>query len=237
MFLGDSVTVGYGVDYDECFVARFSEKNERDLAGVCLALCGYNYQQEIDLGKRFLEDIEPVATVLMFVGNDFEEPYPIFEPRVDSTEKTGVLEPVKRLLRRNSALYTFLRKRVQKLKDRGKPAADGHEAWVGELLYGNTPESIAHYEALERGITEIMEATGAPMVLALFPLGVPKECPERLRAIAERTGAIWLDFERLWDNIPEYLETASLGWDGHPSADAHDQMADLIVEAIEEALK
>ena len=235
MFLGDSVTVGFGVRYEECFVSRFSERNDRDLTGVCLGLCGYNYEQEFGLAKRHLTDIRPAATVVTFVGNDFEEPYAIFERRVTPNHEAGLLEPVKELLRSNSALYAFLRKRYRKLRHGGS-TSDGHETWVGEELAGDTPESLAHYEAYERGLREIMDATQAPLVLVLFPLGVPDECTTRLKEIAERTGAHWVDLSKLWDNIPEYLVTDSLGWDGHPAAHAHDKIATEILTAIDEVL-
>ena len=42
LFLGDSVTFGFGVDEDEGFVSRFTEGNSQKLLGINFGVCGFS---------------------------------------------------------------------------------------------------------------------------------------------------------------------------------------------------
>lgn len=227
LFLGDSVTVGFGVRYEECFAARFGEVNPYGLEDVNVALCGYNYTQFFDAAERCVDEVRPALTVVTIVSNDFEEPYPIFERRDGGG--SGPLEPVKRILRRHSSLYQFARKRARRLLHPNEVTALPDP----KLMHADSPESEARFDDLERRVRELRERTGTPVVLAMFPMGIPEAGRARLRAIAEDTNSIWVDFGELWLDTPTYLAEGSLGWDGHPSAASHDRMARLLVRALD----
>ncbi len=76
LFLGDSVTYGYGVPEDVCFVARFRQRcgatvaANRRLTAINLAVPAYSTWQEYDLLVHEGFQYEPDVIVLVFCLND-----------------------------------------------------------------------------------------------------------------------------------------------------------------------
>lgn len=235
LFLGHSIAGGFGVTAEEAYPGLFTQLNSLDLVGINLGHSGYRYWQEFALGMRHLDEIQPAATVVMFTGNDFDPQYDPF-----ASEKTGgdgaaahsSAIPGKDWLRRHSAVYSYLRKRWTRLLVVLGARQTPH--WAGYVrLEDTTPESRAHYAEYERRLLELERASGVPMVLTAFPMGQTPESYERLRAIAERVGARWIDFSDLWDDASTYLRSGALAWSEHPSAETHRVFAERITEVVE----
>jgi len=235
MFLGHSIAFGFGLAAEQSFVHQFSELNDRGLVGINLGHCGYRYHQEFGIANRLVDEIRPVATVVLFTGNDFDDVYDVFSPAVHGEEQAGALHiPGKQWLRRNSVLYAFLRKRYNALL---VSLGIRHEpAWGHRILRGDTQENLSHYAAYEANLRALMQRTGAPVVLAAFPNGIPQAALERVRSIAQDAGAHWLDFSGLWLDEHDYLRNNALRWDTHPNASTHRTMAKMITEAVSHVL-
>lgn len=74
------------------------------------------------------------------------------------------------------------------------------------------------------------------MVLTAFPLGQVPESYARLRGIAERVGARWIDFSDLWEDEASYRRDGALAWSEHPNADSHRIFGERITRVVEELL-
>src|SRR5207302_6206041 len=75
VFIGDSLTLGWGVGDDETFAARLEQllkKNfpGRDLDVVNLGVGGYDTRQEVVLLKRNIARLEPDLVLVGFYSND-----------------------------------------------------------------------------------------------------------------------------------------------------------------------
>ena len=185
-------------------------------------------EQVFDAADRCVDEINPSLIVVTIVSNDFEEPYPIFERRFGGG--SGPLEPIKQVLRKNSSLYQFARKRVRRLSHPEEFVALPDQP----LMRADSPESEARFSDLERRVRSLRERAQCPIVLAVFPMGIPTEGLARLEKVATDTGSIWVDFGSLWTDTSTYLAEGSLGWDGHPSAAAHEAMAELLIAALKD---
>ena len=80
------------------------------------------------------------------------------------------------------------------------------------------------------------DPTLTSLVLTAFPMGQLPESYERLRGIAERVGARWIEFSDLWEDITAYRRDGALSWSEHPSADTHRIFAERITGVVEELL-
>lgn len=234
MFIGHSIAIGFGVTAEESFPGRFEDLTTLELAGVNLGHCRYSYWQEFALAHEYLDEIRPAATVVMFTGNEFEPTYdPFAASNIDGAgEDSGSVPiPGKRWLRRNSALYHYLRKSWSKLL-----VATGRRE-VPEFLYARMSgdeESRAHFASYEEALRELKDASGVPMVLTAFPMGQTPESYALLQEIADRVGARWVDLSHLWEDIADYRRRGALAWSEHPSADTHRIMAEIITPVVDE---
>lgn len=238
LFIGHSIGGGFGVTAEEAFPGLFSELNSLDLVGINLGISSYRYWQEFALAMRFVDEIQPSATVVMFTGNDFDPQYdPFASTGSDGDGAVGGASviPGQAWLRRNSAMYNYLRKGWNRLL----VAVGVREIppWTGyQRLEGTDDESRAHYAEYERQLLELKQASGVPMVLTAFPLGQVPESYERMRGIAERVGARWIDFSNLWEDEAAYRRNGALAWSGHPNADSHRIFGERITRVVEELL-
>lgn len=234
-FLGHSIVGGFGVTAGQTIPGVFTAENDRDLVGINLGHCGYRYGQELPLALELVPEARPVAAVVMFTGNEFEPPYDPFAPSNVDGDGGSVPLPGKTWLRRNSALYGFLRKRWNRLM-----VVLGRRERVRHLEYtrlrGQDEESRAHYARYEAWLARLKAAIDGPLVLTAFPLGLPAEAHERLRAMAGRVGARWVGFEDLWEDVVDYRRRGALPWSEHPDAEAHRTMALRLTAALEEEL-
>ena len=238
VFFGHSIAGGFGVKAEEAFPGLFTELNTLGLVGINMGTCGYKYWQELPFAERFLDDVRPVASVVMFTSNDFEEPMDPFTPSVDGIEESRgqIPFPGKPWLRRNSALYNYARKRWSRLL-----VALGLRTVPPSLDYamleGESEESRAAFDDYEEYLLRYAEASGAPLILTAFPMGQCEYSYGRIRDLAERLGAPYVDLSDLWTSELDYMRRGSLGWGTHPSAATHRVLAERFTAAVETLLR
>lgn len=234
MFIGHSIAIGFGVTAEESYPGRFEGLTHLELAGVNMGHCRYGHWQEFALAQQYLDEIRPAATVVMFTGNDFEDTYdPFAAANIDGAgEDAGRIPiPGKKWLRRNSALYHYLRKSWSKLL-----VATGRRE-VPEHLYprlNGDAQSREHFAAYEQGLRELKEASGVPMILTAFPMGQTPESYALLQEIAARVGARWVDLSDLWEDVADYRKRGALAWSEHPNAETHRIIAERLAPIIDE---
>lgn len=235
VFIGHSIGGGFGVTAEEAFPGVFTELSSLDLVAINMGHSGYRYWQEFPLTQQYLGQIDPAATVVMFTGNEFEPQYDPFTPTNIDGDGGEVPIPGKRWLRRNSALYSYLRKGWTRLQ-----VAVGRRAGVRVLEYdrlkGETEESREHYAAYEEHLRRLKDDSGVPMVFTAFPMGQSAQSYAVLRGIAERVGARWVDLSDLWKDVQEYRREGALAWSEHPNAATHRIIGERVTTAVEELL-
>lgn len=238
MFLGHSIASGFGVTADEALPGVFTELNSAGLVGINVGHCGYRYWQEFPLAHEILEDVRPVATVVMFTGNDFEPQYYPFTStniRGAGADSGALPIPGKRWLRRHSVLYAYLRKRWNRLMV-SVGRRESPPLFEYASLRGQDDESRAHFASYEEHLQRLKDTSGVPMVLTAFPMGQSPESYALLAAMAERVGARWIDFSDLWENVNDYRRNGALAWSEHPSAKTHRIMGERVTAVVEELI-
>ena len=229
IFFGHSIAFGFGVKPEQAYPDLLSEFTDLPVQGINLGTCGYRYFQEFALAERLAPEIRPVASVVMFTGNNFNDVTDVFNAPVHETDWPG-----QSWLRKHSALYRYLRRSKDKLLVLS--GLKEEQAWGHRLIQGDTEVNLEHWQEYERQLVRLMEVTGTPVILCCFPNGVPEHSYRRVEQMAERIGAHWVDLSVLWEDVPDYLARFSLGWDSHPSAGCHRILAEVFAEAVEEVL-
>jgi hypothetical protein len=238
LFLGHSIVAGFGVTADQSIPGVFTRTNSRDLVGINAGHCAYRYWQELPLAMELLPEVRPVATVVMFTANEFEPQYDPFTPtNIDGMGPgVGTLPiPGKGWLRRHSALYSYLRKRWNRLMIvMGQREVPVHFEYAS--IRGWDAESREHYRRYERQLWQLKNESRAPLILTAFPMGQSRESYMRLEAIAQRVGAHWVHFEDLFESEADYRRRGALSWSEHPDARTQRRMGERLTAAVEDAL-
>lgn len=123
--LGDSVTEGYGVEWESAFSSRIQSELGDATQVITIAQGGLNTPQEVHLLKKEGVQYRPDLVVLNFVLNDCDF-YTRFEAAQTYTAqvnaKIGLLnvpiDPRLKRLLKSSALIYFLKERAEDLKGR-----------------------------------------------------------------------------------------------------------------------
>ena len=238
LFVGHSIVAGFGVAADQTIPAVFTRTNSRGLVGINAGHCAYRYWQELPLARRLVPEVRPVATVVMFTANDFEPQYDPFSPvNIDGAGRgAGALPlPCKRWLRRNSALYSYLRKRWNRLMVvLGERELPTHFTY--ENIKGRDRESREHFRRYEQQLWLLKNESRAPLILTAFPMGQSRESYMQLEALAERVGAKWVPLRDLFEGELDYRRRGALAWSEHPHAGTQQVMARRLTAAVEDVL-
>ncbi len=111
LFLGDSVTIGWGVDDDETFV-ELTEKALSETTGeswecVNSGHMGYDTTQELATFEEVGLLYEPDLVVLVFVDNDVVSTHLVLQQQADPLGNEGMTEEARRVVAMNERLGTF----------------------------------------------------------------------------------------------------------------------------------
>ena len=169
LFVGDSVTFGFGVDAEEAYPLRFGETIARAGDVVNAAVPGYNLQQVLLTTERFLKRQTPDLIVYGLCLNDISGAaapvtYADIDPHRRRLERGGVLA--------SSFLVSFVERRFDRLAARFGPAAPA-ENGVGPLLRdlssSDLRESVSAFDRQWDELENIHRQTGVPIVVLILP--------------------------------------------------------------------
>lgn len=232
VFLGDSMTFGYGVEDRETNPAvageRFPKYNVIN-AGVS----SYNIEQEVLTYDHKLALLNPKLVVLEFVINDGEgktdlspeagKPTEEQQRIIDERIRTAITQPGlinfpgKFFLHKHSALFRFLDRSTKWLPFRKH----------GQLLSHEWPEEqFAYYE---QWLTRLSRTVGdRGKLFVLWPDGsVYPQTKQRLQEMASGLGWFVLDLSDLYGT-----HYKTLIWDHRPRASEQRRVGELIADVI-----
>jgi len=242
--LGDSVTAGLGVAWQDTFVHRLEELlNARPSGGpvevIAAAVPGWNTVAARNWFFAEGRGLDPDAVVLVYVSNDNETllPWAPGPPKPWRVRVWQWLADHSRLV--EAATFTYRRWRP--------PPPDG-ETW--RMLHamkatraerGDEPHAFEHddpgwlasRDALAAVAAET-RARGIPFVIVFYNLGGP-DGPAVLARLREFSAASGVP---VVDSLPWFAGRPAVKWLNsslHPNADGHAVMADGIARALEAA--
>ena len=244
VFLGDSITFGYGVNDNETITSRIQAEIP-EWSVLNTASPGYNLRQQTAVYRGKIKKLDPKALVLIFHFNDVEDfgvakldDQGILRPegwqpteRICTPIERGILQfiPGKCWLDMHSAFYIAVKKFVSARE--GKKSLKEQELAMQE----NTDEenvtnvSLQKYASYLDTLVRSMPKNLPRLFIIwperhMHPLARPK-----LAKIAEQRGFTVLD---LYETFGNHAET--LSWDTvHPSSKTAAQAADIILQTLE----
>ncbi|MEL6431065.1 MAG: SGNH/GDSL hydrolase family protein, partial [Planctomycetota bacterium] len=233
LFLGDSVTFGWGVDEDHTFAARVARglsdgrgaglrtvaPGDLDWAALNAGVCSYNTRQEAAWLEREGFDLGPELIVLTIVDND------VLDLRDKWSREAG------RQLRLAQRIHTalkgsYLYKLLLHAFNHGPDGVALHGA--NQDLPEDDPGWRSSLEALER-IVAACEGRGVPLVLVYYRV-VRRPFTDRYLASIERTVAP----RGVVDTVTWFEDAPVEAWvnsivDSHPNARAHAVLAERLL--------
>lgn len=244
IFLGDSITFGYGLEDDETIPAHI-QKYIPKYSVINTAVPGYNLKQQTALYKEKIASLTPDILILIFHPNDLEDTgigwldeQGIIRPEgwkpdteACSPITTGILNllPGKCWLDQHSAFYKVIEK-FTNIRQRKRDLKTTQEKSRANIFDDDiTDIQLASYAHDLDRLTALFEPS-LPRLFVIWPdrrlyfVSRPK-----LLKIAEDRGFKTLDLYQIFGNQAE-----TLGWDTvHPSAKTAAQGAEAIRAALE----
>jgi len=238
VFVGDSVTFGYGLPEESTYVHLL---NGRRIGGsapietINAAIAGWSAREYRMFVERYAEALQPDAIIVGVVLNDLTE---LLNGRLETTGQSSIsaINTLTLLARRSAAVSALKRLYIRVADPRGRELDS-----VRELA--ERPESRAVREAMASHLEELMQTYEFAAVrsirfgLMLFPfafqLDEPSlDAPQReMREFAERMGIAYLDLLEPLGGIPS--KTLMLD-DVHFSAAGNRLIADAVAAWLAE---
>lgn len=233
--IGDSYTFGHGVNDDETNAA-YLQKEFPEHYVLNAGVDGYNIEQEAIVMRERVAPLHPEIVIVEFVFNDmaskgfFDENGMINVGQETNEERNetirtaitreGLLNfPGKFYLQKYSAVFNFVERTTKGLPFR-KRITDTHDTI--------TKEQLAFYERWFSVLDDAVETEHK--IFVIWPeSNWHTESRAFLRQLAEGRGYVVIDLYDTFGNGYRHL-----GWDYHPRASVHQEVAELIAEAIRE---
>ena len=244
VFLGDSITFGYGLEDDEAIPARI-QKALPQYTIINTAVPGYNLKQQTAVYRKKIASLMPEALVLIFHPNDLEDigtgwldDQGIIRPEGWKPETetctpitTGILNflPGKCWFDQHSAFYRAIEKFIN-LQQRKKDLKTTQEQSRGSLFDDDVTD--AQLTTYARDLDQLV-ALLPPKLPRLFVIWPDRRVyfvsRPKLLKIAENHGFKTLDLYQIFGNQAE-----TLSWDTvHPSTKTASEGAEAIHAALE----
>lgn len=220
--LGDSVTFGWGVPFEETFAKKLEGKLKsrlgRPVRTVNSGVGGYNTTQEYAFLRAYFGTIDPDIVVLLYVSNDIERALPPFDPwsRRSLTGKSAP-EALNLILGR-SWLYRLGLFASQRFHTESGQGFDKDARGVRESM------------AALSGIAALCRVNGVTFVTFVYrPKGAPPGGrSDALLSEIARVGQLEqfpvVDVAPWWGNADMRSVTNSV-FDSHPNARGHEILA------------
>ncbi|MDJ0656334.1 MAG: SGNH/GDSL hydrolase family protein [Xanthomonadales bacterium] len=220
LFLGDSVTFGWGVEASDSFVKQVGDLLEKRLQvpirAINSGVGSYNTTTENAFLQRHGEALQPDAVVLVYVSNDVEAfPGTPFDPWTRQALKGKNPPQVLSILVGKSWVYRLISHIGRHWGGGGQQSFDLESAGWQESL---TALAAAHRYCADRGI---------PFGLFMYrmvPGGPENEMARHLRDVADREGFYYHDLLAAFDGQDVRLLVNSVV-DSHPNRRGHELLA------------
>jgi len=231
LVLGDSVSEGRGVPWDEVFAPVLQARLGATYEVINLAQAGLNTPQEVHLLEKVGLGYEPGVVVLNFVLNDCDFYSQLASAQRYTAERDseiGLLfgmpvDPRVKVWLKSSALVYFLKERIEELAGRlrGENQNDYHQAlW-------SRPENRKKVADGFDSLRALRDAHGFRVVVLIWPLLTTydpypfREVHEWVRAQAQARGFEVIDLEPRFARVP-FRELQVTAEDGvHPNGRGH----------------
>ena len=241
LFVGDSVTFGFGILADDSYPTLFAKRIGRAGDVMNAAVPGYNLGQVIGTIQRFVQEHgKPELVVYGLCLNDIsaaEHPssYEDIDPHAIRSRQGGLLS--------SSMLLSVLSRRLQKLST---PAASGPPDNKESLLKDFSPSEIrtqlAGFDREWSDLERVQQTTGVPIAVVVLPFRQQIEqhpdwrAPqEYMRQKCAATQLRCLDpWEMLREHRTEELYTATSSM--HFSPGGSRLLADWLAESLRDTL-
>jgi lysophospholipase L1-like esterase len=227
LFIGDSFTLGWGVDSDSTYSNVLENKlteNGYEYDVINSGIGNYNTQMELELFKRKGIKVAPDVVVLMYFINDAEP-----TPKISKSHYN---------LFKSSYLIAYLADRISMMRIN----MDTERKWKNYYnnLYDQDSKALhANIKSLEE-IANICNQKGIPMLVVNIPeLHELKEYPfnhvtKKVKRIAERNNCLFLDLlPSIKDIEPKSLWVSSE--DSHANNKANNIFANQIFMKLTES--
>jgi len=260
--IGDSLTLGWGVNDDETFSAQLEQALHRSLVGrdidvVNLGVGGYNTRQEVTLLERNLEKLEPDLVLVGFYSNDVPDGLddarlPAGGTRIAAVNPTAGqvlhMNPapssrLERALRRSRAAYT-LGRTVKRLANRGEWGSSRFSMEIDLLQGKDSPDLDAAWAGIEKQLGRLRALADSRFEVGIVVLPCREQVmgeftqakyQSRVRDIAGRLGFFVVD------PLPALAAASAEQGDlfipydrNHPAAAGHQIIGEAIFQYLDE---
>jgi lysophospholipase L1-like esterase len=228
LFLGDSVTFGWGVSADDTFVSQseilFRERTNRDVHTINSGVGGYNTRSELEFLRRHGAELQPDLVLLMYIGNDIEGTtgFPFDPWSANSFADKSPPEKI-RLLLGKSWLYRLLH-HVSTFWA-GDPTAQAIDT-----TSAGWRESVTALTSMDRYCKDRQ----IPLVVLFYRMQAQEpgnSISVKLRELAVQEGFLFADLVDIFDGQePRQLINSII--DSHPNPRGHAIIANAVVEFL-----
>jgi hypothetical protein len=224
LFIGDSFTMGQGVEYEDAFPARVEALAGGRVQAVNLGVQGYGTDQSLLFLEREIGRFDTRAVVYTFIADHIRR-NDNYDRRVLYPQ--GTWPGTKPLFGVRSDGGIFLRKRPRRYADMHtlRLTQVAQLAWA---RWGPAPDT-ALTTALIREMKRLCDEKGVPLLVVSWAW-VPRPGDHD---VFKGTG---VDLLNLGDSVPEGWRSWRIPGDGHPTVQGHDRAARLIVRRLSSVL-
>jgi len=224
IFLGDSLTFGWGVQEEDTFATLIEDKlnSSSPTEVINFGIGNYNTEQEVNLFIDKGLKYDPDKVVLFYFIND-AEPTP---------EKSGLW------FLGYSQFISFYWSRINSLLNNILPSKSFQEYY--ESLYLDEQQGWINSRKAIIQLRDICEKKGIKLQVVLLPElhDVSNEIftnvYDSLSLFLQENGIDYLNLAKLFENYPNQIELWVSYDDAHPNNIAHKKIADATLEFIRE---
>jgi lysophospholipase L1-like esterase len=259
--IGDSLTLGWGVNDDETFSAQLERQLQshfphRPIDVVNLGVSGYDTRQEVALLKRNLSQLDPDLVLVGFYSNDVPDGLEDEESGGGTTRiaiahaSAGQILHMnprpsswwEAALRHSRVAYTVGRA-LNRFMNRGEWGSS-HFAMELDLLHGrDSPELDKAWAGVERQLSELQSLAESHFAVGIVVLPCREQVTgefnqaryqSRVREIAERVGFFVIDPLPALVAHRKDARDLFIAYDrNHPSAAGHRIIGETIADYLE----
>lgn len=262
LFLGDSITFGYGVEERDGFTNRTADllaQHGLRTETINSAVPSYNSEQEITFLKNEGFRYKPDWVVVGICWNDINEKNGVrvsrngalIEEASDDTSLTGRLWDsrigfeLRNLVKRSRLLYSAMRG-LRAVSGGAQP--ESHDTFRSDVLAGRDSEKVSRgwtrMQADMHRLAQLSKQYGFRPLLVAFPMSLSVDgthphsaYPARLKEIAQREQLPMIDLHPIYQAQFKGHESLFLAYDAdHPNAAGHLLAAQAVADYIKAAL-